>query len=517
MWLWLTVLAYVRALQFHDARWRGLAEDSLSRCTDDPQQCLGGDDMRETAGTIKKEVLAEVNATRARFIEIDSNFEECNTFTSEVSKYRSDFRAKAENHRLCREQQEPKYTVLEMCRKLLDDVKRNKSVVCESKGLTQSPADLVSLCSPTPQEELGMWLDDMAQVFHTRSLRWKADRDACQQAGLLIPLQESECSAADADYKKKEIDCDEKLNKLELFSCGWAEEYAVRCASYDKCFTSVQERRSKAVEDATESAERWRKSWLAASRMECMANAMNTSGVDEAKLHACHGENITNMSFIKIVIPPVPSRYECPAPEIFPGSNSYNTEVYGRLPTRSGNLTARRPTPCQWAGQAQRCDFAPRHILISSDRKCQKHGGLVTSTFTTSRFFELSFDLVPHGKVRGWNNILHIGNTNGERIPAVWMFSGSTRLHVRMGSTRSWNDGCDPTAWLPLHQKTRVAIRLLEDTFSVLYNGTVQCTKSFAGVHIDGRSNRYVYVSDPWYSASAVTVSNLLYAPCGSE
>ena len=77
-----------------------------------------------------------------------------------------------------------------------------------------------------------------------------------------------------------------------------------------------------------------------------MANAMramNTSdSQDRAKLHVCSNENITNTSFIKIVVPLVPSKAVCPTPKIFPGSHDYRAAVYDNLP---GGLTVRQPTP----------------------------------------------------------------------------------------------------------------------------------------------------------------------------
>ena len=59
---------------------------------------------------------------------------------------------------------------------------------------------------------------------------------------------------------------------------------------------------------------------------------MNASEIDEAKLHACNGQNITNMTFIEIVIQQPPNKAECPTPEIYPGLILCNSESYGNLP-----------------------------------------------------------------------------------------------------------------------------------------------------------------------------------------
>ena len=59
---------------------------------------------------------------------------------------------------------------------------------------------------------------------------------------------------------------------------------------------------------------------------------MDASEIDEAKLRACNGQNIANMTFIEIVIHQASNKAECPTLEIYPGSILYNSELYGNLP-----------------------------------------------------------------------------------------------------------------------------------------------------------------------------------------
>ena len=76
------------------------------------------------------------------------------------------------------------------------------------------------------------------------------------------------------DLNLREERCGSKLDSLESFSCSWATGYATRCSSYDTCYASVLTRHSDTVREANASVVRWRKSWLAAARMECMAKAI---------------------------------------------------------------------------------------------------------------------------------------------------------------------------------------------------------------------------------------------------
>jgi hypothetical protein len=658
--------------------------------------------MRETASTIKTEVLAELNATRKRLHQIASDFVGCNTLTSQVSSYRSAFQAKVKSHTLCRKQQEVEYGVSMTCAKYLNAMKVNRTLLCERESLTANVADLVPICTPSAKETLGMWLEDMAEIFNKKHTLWKKDHELCKQAEEVIPAQQSKCNIVASALNERKQQCGRELDSVESFSCSWATGFATRCSSYDTCFASVLVRHSDAVREANESVVRWRKSWLAASRMECMADAMDASEIDETKLHACNGHNITNMTFIAIVIHQPPSKVECPTPEIYPGSILYNSEVYGNLP---GSVTVREPTPCRWSAQVRSCEGqndglkwikpddnrAPFQVfckggwvlvqkrtspsvsfyrnwssyargfgdeanlwlgnenlhaitqmgarlrveVVDADNNerfaeydkffvageaekfkavfggysgnagdsfsyhsgskfttfdadndgwggnCAKtftgawwyrgchysnlngvydgpgkiksfatgiclrtwHGyhysmrsshmwvkpceseskvlisgdftpvrsHKLTNSFATSENFVLGFDLVVHGVANGWRNILHFGNANTERIPAVWTYSRSSKLHVRMGKKHGWNHGCDPPSQVPLGKSTHIEIRDVGGTFSVSFNGVVQCTVDYTGKVLSARTDRDVYVSDPWHPSSDVTLSNLVY------
>jgi hypothetical protein len=149
-------------------------------------------------------------------------------------------------------------------------------------------------------------------------------------------------------------------------------------------------------------------------------------------------------------------------------------------------------------------------VLISGDfTPVRSHK--ITNSFDTRENFVVGFDLVVHGVAHGWRNILHFGTSNAERIPAVWTYSQSSRLHVRMATKSSWNHGCDPPSKVPLGQSTHIEIRVAGGTFSVSFNGVVQCTTDYTGHVLPARTDRDVYVSDPWYTPSDVTLSNLVY------
>ena len=74
-----------------------------------------------------------------------------------------------------------------------------------------------------------------------------------------------------------------------------------------------------------------------------------------------------------------------------------------------------------------------------------------------------------------------------------------------MSQKSGWNHGCDPPSQVPLGKSTHIEIRDVGGTFFVSFNGVVQCTIDYIGRVLHARTDRDVYVSDPWHTASDVT------------
>ena len=155
-----------RAFAFQHSRWTKGDEASLAKCMEVPESCSAGvDEMRETASTIKTEVLAELNVTRKRLHQVASDFVGCNTLTSQDSSNRSTFRAKVKSHTSCRKQQQAENDVSMACAKFLNEMKVNRTLLCERESLTADVAGLMPICTPSAKETLGMWLEDVAEIF----------------------------------------------------------------------------------------------------------------------------------------------------------------------------------------------------------------------------------------------------------------------------------------------------------------------------------------------------------------
>jgi len=166
--------------------------------------------------------------------------------------------------------------------------------------------------------------------------------------------------------------------------------------------------------------------------------------------------------------------------------------------------------------------FAGGHgenVLISSLGRRPQKNALLT-TVQTAEAFELSFDITPHDGAPAdeWRNILHFGNSNGQRLPGFWLFPGSTKLDAQM-SRQDETVSCDPEDALPVGQVTRVGVRLVGNTFTVSFNGHQVCsTDGFFENRVPAQRSVDVWFSSPWDPAADVTVANLVYTPiwaCG--
>ena len=130
----------------------------------------------------------------------------------------------------------------------------------------------------------------------------------------------------------------------------------------------------------------------------------------------------------------------------------------------------------------------------------------------------VSFEIFPEGVVNGWNNIIHFttgGNhgKHGDRIPAVWFHTASTRLHICSSISGNFNE-CFNSKSLKQNVYTKVEImqKQISNTryrFSVWIAGKrVYHTVNTAARYF---SNVKVFRSDPWHPAANALIKNLVY------
>jgi len=134
----------------------------------------------------------------------------------------------------------------------------------------------------------------------------------------------------------------------------------------------------------------------------------------------------------------------------------------------------------------------------------------------THRNFKMSFVIKPSRTLHGWTNIMHMTKSNNnccnalDRIPAIWFFDRSTRMHVRMGRPHSGNDGCNTGRSLALNKWSKVTVSLFGSRLSVRVKqlasrdehtdeGAEWCASGNYHHRNSGYTNVRAYYSDPWY------------------
>jgi hypothetical protein len=122
---------------------------------------------------------------------------------------------------------------------------------------------------------------------------------------------------------------------------------------------------------------------------------------------------------------------------------------------------------------------------------------LPTKQYSISFFYNLN------AIKSSWTNIFHVTNTgnnygsNGDRIPAVWVFPDQTRFHIRMSTNDSINDGIDVEA-APLNNKILVTFLFDNNIFTMYINNTKKITKTFNNIATINPS-ALLYIGDPWH------------------
>jgi len=130
-------------------------------------------------------------------------------------------------------------------------------------------------------------------------------------------------------------------------------------------------------------------------------------------------------------------------------------------------------------------------------------GKVVERDLTMAADFTLAFDIQPTGTERGWASIVHYTNGgNGNRVPGIWFWPGTTKLHVVVGPR---NHHINPDYSLPLNQWSSVRVQVAGATAKITVNG-----RDFGYTGLPARPATTVgvtlYAADPWYPAARASI-----------
>jgi hypothetical protein len=131
------------------------------------------------------------------------------------------------------------------------------------------------------------------------------------------------------------------------------------------------------------------------------------------------------------------------------------------------------------------------------------------------RDYRLEFTITPTAKIPGWSEIFHVTTSDrdccgiGDRMPGMWFYNNTTRLHIRSGGADGGNLGIDPPMELPLNKETTVVIELNGPFMTVKYYGGVTYQSTLARSTDRPYGKAKFYACSNWYNAAKATVKNV--------
>lgn len=152
-------------------------------------------------------------------------------------------------------------------------------------------------------------------------------------------------------------------------------------------------------------------------------------------------------------------------------------------------------------GQVLSIDSNGERVLVSP--KPQLQVGASGSDFSIAFWMNLS-----QGSTGVWRSIMNKGTTNNERTFAMWMRPGDNRLHYRISTTSSWNEGGDSRSAIPLNTWTHIAYVKEGQSLKLYINGVVDQQTSLNGVSISNNGNLY-FGDSPWYTPALCKMDDI--------
>jgi len=121
------------------------------------------------------------------------------------------------------------------------------------------------------------------------------------------------------------------------------------------------------------------------------------------------------------------------------------------------------------------------------------------------------FWVKPLAVVANWSSLLHKGDEQGDRSPAVFFYPGSFRLQVKSATATNWNDGpsSDPKEHLEAKKWSHVAFTHRMGMFKLYINGVVVAKN----LQIDAPKNNLaaLFAGSPYYDAADAELADVRY------
>ncbi|MEM6633671.1 MAG: discoidin domain-containing protein, partial [Bacteroidota bacterium] len=131
------------------------------------------------------------------------------------------------------------------------------------------------------------------------------------------------------------------------------------------------------------------------------------------------------------------------------------------------------------------------HVLVAP--KPQLQVGKEGQDFSVAFWMKLTQD-----KTGAWRSVMHKGEENYQRTFAMWMRPSDNRLHYRISTDASANEGADSQSELPLNEWTHIAYVKEGQSLRLYLNGVVDHQVALRGTTLSNVGNLY-FGDTPWY------------------
>ena len=147
--------------------------------------------------------------------------------------------------------------------------------------------------------------------------------------------------------------------------------------------------------------------------------------------------------------------------------------------------------------------------------------GFVTSWSNTKirsiQNMVISFSLLITNRDSNWRNIFRITNTNnnccnaGDRIPALFIWPGQTKLYLRFATTGGGDDGFVGNTQIDLGKEVLIKLIWKQNYCAIIINGKVDIEKYFntSVPTTTPNTNAYLYISDKDHPSTGYAIKNL--------
>ena len=199
---------------------------------------------------------------------------------------------------------------------------------------------------------------------------------------------------------------------------------------------------------------------------------------------------------------------QVPKKNLLPGSIVQNPCSGGK--NQRFSVVAPPPAPPAFKSSSERNTV----MLVGETPLTLKKNNLLRM-INAERDYRLEFTITPTAKIPGWSEIFHVTTSDrnccgiGDRMPGMWFYSNTTRLHIRSGGADGGNLGIDPPMELPLNKETTVVVELNGKFMTVKYSGAVTYQSTIPRSDDRPYGKAKFYACSNWYNAAKASVKNV--------